>query len=55
MKRLYDILSSLNEAIEYEELNDLAYTKHYAKLLKKRRVIAKAIRKIERIDGGKVH
>lgn len=50
MKRLYDILSELNEAIEYEELTDHVFTKNYTRLLRERRVIARTIRRIEKIE-----
>ena len=52
MKRLYDILACLNGHIEQMEATDHAYTKEYTRLVRKRRVIRSAIRKIERIDKG---
>ncbi len=39
-------LNSINEAITYEELNDRAYTRHYTMLLRKRRIIRKAIKQL---------
>ena len=50
MKRLYDILSCLDGEIENMELTDHAYTKDYTRLVRERRVIARAIRKIKRIE-----
>lgn len=38
-------LTSIEEAITYEELNDRAYTRHYAMLLRKKRILKGTIKK----------
>ena len=42
-------LKAIDGAIEYMELSDHAYTKEYVLLKKKRRILAQAIKKLERI------
>lgn len=42
-------LKALDGEIEHMELSDHAYTREYAVLKKKRRILAKAIKKLERI------
>ncbi len=50
MEKLYQILRELNEAIEYAELLDQAYTRHYSSLIRKRKIIERAIRQFEKAD-----
>ena len=50
LEKLYQILNELREAIEYAELSDMAHTKYYTSLLKKRKAINKAIKRLERIE-----
>lgn len=48
LKQLKDMLRSLDEDIKQTELEDLAYTKYYTRLCKRRKAIAKAIKVFER-------
>ena len=48
LKRLKEMLSELDEAIEYAELNDVAYTKFYRDLLRERKALRRAVRVFER-------
>lgn len=43
-------LTSIEEAITYEELNDRAYTRHYAILLRKKRILKGTIKKWESVE-----
>lgn len=43
LTQLYAALDSINLEIEHMELNDLAYTKDYRRLIKARKSIRKAI------------
>ncbi len=43
-------LRNLDEAIEYTELSDMAYTYHYTYLIKKRKIVAKTIKKLEKLE-----
>ena len=49
MRELMSILVDLNEAITYHEEKGLAYLPYYTGLLKRRRIIRKAIKKMRRI------
>ena len=44
-----DHLKAIDGAIEHMELSDHTYTREYVLLRKKRRILAKAIKKLERI------
>jgi hypothetical protein len=46
-------LSSLEESIFYLEETDMAWSRSYTKLCKKRRILKKAIRKIEKLEKKK--
>ena len=46
-------LVSLDEAIEYAELSDTAYTYHYTYLVRQRKIIAKTIKKLEKLEERK--
>ena len=46
-------LASIEEAIEYEELNDRAYLKWYTYLLRQRRILKRFIKKYEKIENQK--
>ena len=43
-------LDSLEEAITLMEVNDHASTRAYSKLIKKRRIIRRTLKRIERIE-----
>lgn len=43
-------LASIEEAIEYEELNDRAYTKWFTYLLRQRRILKRFIKKYGKIE-----
>ena len=43
-------LRSIEEAIEYEELNDRAYLKWYTYLLRKRRILKRSIRDWKKVN-----
>ena len=46
-------LASIEEAIEYEELNDRAYTKWFTYLLRQRRILKRFIKKYGKIEDMK--
>lgn len=50
LHKLFDMLSELNDAIEYAELQDLAYTKYYSTLIKERNIIRRTIERFKRIE-----
>ena len=47
-------LASLDEAIEYAELTDTAYTYSYTYLVRQRKIIAKTIKKLEKLEERKI-
>jgi hypothetical protein len=49
-ERLKQELDSLEEAITLMEVNDHASTRAYSKLIKKRRIIRRTLKRIERIE-----
>lgn len=49
LTQLQSLRSWLDEAIAYAEAADLAFTRYYTYLVRKRWVIARAIRKIEKL------
>ncbi len=51
LEKLKQELRIIEEGIEYMELSDTAWTPAYTKLCKKKKVLKKAIRKIERIEA----
>ena len=48
IKRLQEILRDLDEAIEYAEVTDMAYTRFYTSLIRQRKAIRKAIKVFEK-------
>lgn len=46
-------LASIEEAIEYEELNDRAYTRWFTYLLRQRRILKRFIKKYEKVENLK--
>lgn len=44
-------LLSIEEGIAYLEATDMAWTKHYTALCKKKRILTKTIKKIERLEA----
>jgi hypothetical protein len=50
IEKLKDELSSIEEGIYYMEQSDTAWSPAYTKLCKKRRILKKTIRKLERLE-----
>ena len=50
LERLKQILNELDEAIEYNEDLDYAFTHYYLSLVRKRRAIVRAIKAFEEAD-----
>ena len=50
IEKLKDELSIIEEAIIYMEESDTAWSPAYTKLCKKRRILKKTIRKLERLE-----
>lgn len=50
MRELMSILVDLDEAITYHEEKGLAYLPYYTSLLKRRRIIRKAIKRLEKLN-----
>jgi hypothetical protein len=50
IEKLKDELMSIEEGIQYIELTDTAWSPAYTKLCKKRRILKKTIRKLERLE-----
>ena len=44
------ILSTIEEAITYAEAQDVAYTRHYSMLCRKRRILKRTIRIFEKME-----
>ena len=53
IQKLKDELRSIEEGIEYMELSDTAWSPAYTKLCKKRRILKKTIKKLERLEVHK--
>lgn len=54
IQKLKQHLNALDEAIEYAELTDTAYTYHYTYLVRQRKLIAKTIKKLEKLEERKI-
>ena len=50
LESLRKCLTRLDEAIEYAELTDMAWTKDYTYWVKERKILHKTIRKITKIE-----
>lgn len=50
VEKLKDELRSIEEGIYYMEQSDTAWSPAYTKLCKKRRILKKTIRKLERLE-----
>ena len=50
VEKMKDELSSIEEAILYMEENDTAWYPAYANLCKKRRILKRTIKKLERLE-----
>ena len=48
-------LRSIEEGIVYMELSDTAWSHEYTKLCKKKRILKKTIKKLEKIEKNEVH
>jgi hypothetical protein len=55
IEKLKQELRSIEEGIVYMELSDTAWSHEYTKLWKQKRVLKKAIKKLERIEKNEVH
>lgn len=53
LERMKEMLRSIEEAICYMEESDTAWSPAYTKLCKKRRILKKTIRKLERLEVSK--
>lgn len=47
------ILAQIHEDLYYLEESDTAWNREYTKLCKKRRIIKKAIKRLEKLEGTK--
>ena len=50
LELLKRMLSDIEGAVLYSELQDLAYTDHHLNLCKQRRILRKAVRRMERLQ-----
>lgn len=50
IEKLKDELRSIEEGIEYMELSDTTWSPAYTALCKKRRILKKTIKKLERLE-----
>ena len=50
LERLKSMLNAVDEAIEYSELQDLSYTDHHRQLCRQRRILRRAVRRMERLQ-----
>ena len=50
IEKLKDELMSIEEGIQYMELSDTAWTPAYTKLCKKRKLLKRFIRRMERLE-----
>ena len=53
IEKLKQELRSIEEGIEYMELSDTAWSPAYTKLCKKRRILKKAIKKLQKLEVHK--
>ena len=53
IEKLKNELASIEEGIFYMEQSDTAWSPAYTKLIKKRRILKKAIRKLEKLEVTK--
>jgi hypothetical protein len=53
IEKMKDELMSIEEGISYMEQSDTAWSPAYTKLIKKRRILKKAIRKLEKLEVHK--
>lgn len=51
IQKLKDELRSIEEGIQYMELTDTAWSPCYTKLVRKKRVLKRTIRKLERLEA----
>ena len=50
LERLKSMLAAIEEAVQYSELQNLAYTDHHMQLCRQRRILRKAVRRMERLQ-----
>jgi hypothetical protein len=50
IQKLKEELRSIQEGIEYMELSDTAWTPAYTNLCKKRRILKRTIKKLQRLE-----
>ena len=53
IEKLKDELASIEEGINYAEINDDVWSASYTRLLKKRRILKRTIKQLERLEGQK--
>lgn len=53
IEKLKNELASIEEGIHYAEINDDVWSASYTRLLKKRRILKKTIKKLERLEVHK--
>ena len=53
LEKLKTELKTIEEGIEYMELSDTAWSPEYTKLCKRKRIIKKTIKKLERLEEKK--
>lgn len=53
IEKLKDELASIEEGIHYANINDDVWSASYTRLLKKRRILKKTIKKLERLEAKK--
>lgn len=53
IEKMRNELKAIEEGIEYMEATDTAWSSTYTKLCKQRRILRKAIHKLEKLEGHK--
>ena len=53
LQKLKNELMSVQEGIEYMELSDTAWSPAYTKLCKKKKILKKTIKKLEKLEVNK--
>lgn len=53
IQKLKDELRSIEEGIEYMELSDTAWSPAYTNLCKKRKILKRTIKKLQRLEVNK--
>ena len=53
IEKMKDELASIEEGINYAEINDDVWSASYTRLLKKRRILKRTIKQLERLEVHK--